>query len=129
MASNHPNIETDPDSPDPILEWQDEAAAIIKDIEKHVKDIKISTKLESSKTEIFLNLTTLEEATFCIRASAEGFKIVGHLYDTVDPNTNTSVAYETPYALLNDISAGYVQSFGNDLTVALEKLIENNEKD
>lgn len=127
MSSNHPNIETDPDSPEPILEWQDEAAAIIKDVEKHVKDIRISTALESSKTEIYLNVTTLEEKQFCIRISTEGFQIVGHLYDTVESNTTTtSVAYETPYALLNDISAGYVQSFGNDLTAALEKVMENN---
>lgn len=123
MSSNHPNIDTDPD--DPILEWQDEAAAIIKDIQKHVNDIQISSKLESSKTEIFLNLTTLEKATFCIRVSSEGFKIVGRIYDKVELNENNNEAYETPYALLNDISAGYVQSFGNDLTAALEKLIEH----
>lgn len=125
MPSNHPNIETSPDSPDPILEWQDEADAIIKDVGKHVQDIRISTKLESSKTQIFLNVTTLEEETFCIRISTEGFEIVGHSYDTVELNDDTSVAYETPYALLNVISARYVQSFGNDLTSALEKLMEN----
>lgn len=128
MSSNQ-NIDTDPDSPDPILEWQDEAAAIIKDIQKHVKDIQISTKLESRKTEIFLNISTLEEEIFCVRVSCEGFQIVGRSYDTVDVNEKTSVAYETPYALLNDISAGYVQSFGNDLTVALEKLIDNKSEE
>lgn len=125
MSSNHPDIDTDPDSPDPILEWQDEAAAIIKDVEKHVKDIRISTALESSKTDIFLNVTTLEEDTYCIRISTEGFQIVGHLYDTVESDEGTYVTYETPYALLNDVSARYVQSFGNNLTAALEKLIEN----
>lgn len=128
MSSNHPNIETDPDhpdSPEPILEWQDEAAAIIKDVGKHVKDIRISTALESSKSEIYLNVTTLEEETFCIRISTEGFQIVGHSYDTVELIENTSVTYETPYALLNDISARYVDSFGNGLTAALEKLLEN----
>lgn len=128
MSSNHPNVDPDTDSPEPILEWQDEAAAIIKDVEKHVKDIRISTMLESSKMEIFLNVTTLEEDTFCIRISTEGFQIVGHLYDTVELNGNhgnTNMVYETPYALLNDISGRYVQSFGNDLTAALEKLMEN----
>lgn len=118
-------METDPDSPEPILDWQDEAAAIIKDVEKHVKDIRISTALESSKTNIFINLTTLEQATYCIRISTEGFQIVGQSYDTVEKNEDTSVTYETPYALLNDISAGYVQSFGNNLTAALEKLMEH----
>ncbi len=125
MSSNHPEIDSDADFSDPILEWQDEAAAIIKDVKNHVKDIQISTKLESSKTEIFLNVTTLEEDTFCIRISTEGFQIVGHSYDIIESSKNSSVAYETPYALLNDISVRYVQSFGNGLTAALEKLIEN----
>lgn len=127
MSSNHPNIEkdSDSDSPEPILEWQDEAAAIIEDVKNHVKEIQISSTLESSKAEIFLNVTTLEEETFCIRVSTEGFEIVGHSYDTIELNRNTSVAYETPYALFNDISGLYVQSFGNDLKAALENLMED----
>ncbi|XP_037033262.1 GSK3-beta interaction protein [Bradysia coprophila] len=125
MSSNLPHFDTASDSPEPLLEWQDEAAAIIKDVENHVKHIQISSKLQSSKTEIFLNLTTLEEATFCIRISTEGFQIVGQLYDTIGSNDNTAVTYETPYALLNSVSERYVQSFGNGLTAALEKLISN----
>lgn len=127
-SSNHPNTETDDDSSDPILEWQDEAKAIIKDVQNHVKEIQVSTKFESDKANIFLNLTTLEEETFCVRISTEGFQIVGRVYDTVESNGNPSVTYETPYALLNDISALYVESFGNDLTAALQKIIEHKWK-
>ncbi|KAG4066188.1 hypothetical protein HA402_014488 [Bradysia odoriphaga] len=126
MSSNLPHFDTAADSPEPLLEWQDEAAAIIKDVENHVKDIQISSKLQSSKSEIFLNVTTLEEATFCIRISTEGFQIVGQSYDTIGSNDNTAVTYETPYALLNSVSERYVQSFGNGLTAALEKLISND---
>lgn len=126
MSSNEQNTETDPDS-DPILEWEDEAEAIIKDVKQHVKDIQISTKLESSKTNIFLNVTTLEDRKFCARISTEGFQIVGNSYDSiVESIEKTSMAYDTPYALLNDVSAQYVQSFGNGLASALEKLAEKN---
>lgn len=127
MSSNLPHFDANRDSPEPLLNWQDEATAIIKDVKDHVKDIQISSKLESSKTEIFLNVTTLESATFCIRISTEGFQVVGHLYDTVESSDNaaSAVTYETPYALLNSVSERYVQSFGNGLSAALEKLISN----
>lgn len=128
MSTNQPNTETDRDSPDPLVEWQDEATAIIRDVQKHVKDIQISTKLQSSKTNVFLNATTLENKTFCIQISCEGFQIVGHSYDTIDANAKPSMTYETPYALLNDISPGYVQSFGNELANELEKLTKDSLK-
>lgn len=122
-----PNL--DDDFPD-LIEWQSEAQAIINDVKSHVKDIVVSEKLPSSRTHIFLNLTTLENRRMCVQISSAGFQVVGNEYDDctsgarqIDQQTNHEEIYETPYALLSVVSEGYSQSFGGELAKALQKLL------
>lgn len=104
--------------------WKIEAQAIINDIKGHVKKIEISEKLESTDRSIYFNLYTIEEQIFCVELSAQGFKIVGYNYDEVN-NTISDKYYETPYALLNDISVKFKDSFANALLEKLQHLSEN----
>lgn len=108
------------------IHWPDEAAAVISDIKNHVRQIFTSSVLPSTEFEIYLNCETIESKKFTIRLSSDGFQVVGHAYNTND--ILSAYPYETPYALLNDISPGYVASFGNELTNALLNLTHDSEK-
>lgn len=108
-----------------VINWTDEATAVINDVKGHVREISISTKLPATELEIFLNCETLESKRCTIRLSSDGFQIVGDAYDKIDdPRT---FPYETPYALLNVLSPGYAVSFGNELSKALENLQSQSE--
>lgn len=122
----------------------DEANAIINDVKKHVAEIAISSKLESSATQIYLNIRTIESATCCVQVTNRGFKIVSSQYDTIDndkilkssldtDDDEDEEIFETPYALLDKISPRYVESFGNQLCHQLRQLqqmrTEFNEED
>lgn len=109
------------------IHWADEAFAVICDIQKHVHQIVISAVIPATDLEIYLNCETKEWNRITIRLSSDGFRIVGQEFDT--NNISGAIAYETPYALLNDISPAYVQSFANDLTSALLNLSESNDHD
>lgn len=106
---------------DQMIQWEDEARAIISDVKNHVRQIFISEQLPSSNREIFLNCETLEENKYTIRVSSSGFQTVGNDFDNIEQLTD-GVTYETAYALLGAISPNYINSFGNDLAKALEKI-------
>lgn len=102
------------------INWPDEAEAVINDVKKHVRNIFISNALPSTDLEIYLNCETFEAKRFTIRLSSDGFQAIGNDYNTIDDAN--AFPYETPYALLNDISPGYISSFGNALSAALNSL-------
>lgn len=101
--------------------WKIEAQAIINDINGHVKEAVISTKLKCSDSHIYINITTLENQLFCVEVSNLGFRIVGSNYDT--KNQFEADYFETPYSLLNIISPLFRDSFGNTLVDKLSKLV------
>lgn len=104
--------------------WRDEAKAIIQDVSNHVRQIFISERLPSNEREIYMNCETTEGNKFTIRLSAEGYQAVGNAFDTcLDMDAK---AYETPYALLSVISAGYTVAFGTELCKALHNLAKDN---
>lgn len=109
------------------IHWADEAFAIICDVQKHVHQIVISALLPATDLDIYLNCETKESNRVTIRISSDGFQIVGQEFDT--NNISGAIAYETPYALLNDISPAYVRSFADDLTAALLNLSESSDHD
>jgi hypothetical protein len=99
-------------------QWKTEAAAVIQDIQEHVRNIGISGKIRSTNQCIYLNVTTVEGVQYCIELSSSGFRIAGRAYDN---KTELSSGYfETPYALLNSISPSYKTSFSNSLLKKLE---------
>ncbi|XP_055318315.1 GSK3-beta interaction protein [Sitodiplosis mosellana] len=103
-----------------IINWTDEAATVISDVKGHVRQISISTTLPSTELEIYLNCETLEAKKFTIRLSSDGFRIVSNTFDQIDDLNG--FPYETPYALLNELSPAYTNSFGNELSRALSNL-------
>lgn len=103
-----------------IINWLDEAAAVISDVKGHVRQISISSVLQPTELEIYLNCETLEGNKCTIRLSSAGFQIVSNTFDKIDKLNG--FPYETPYALLNELSPGYTNSFGNELSKALSNL-------
>ncbi|XP_045771397.1 GSK3-beta interaction protein-like [Maniola jurtina] len=107
--------------------WPMEAEAAINDIRKHVASAHVSPALRSSNRRVYINLTTLENAEYCVEMSGAGFRVVGRKHDDASLATIENMNYETPYALLNTISQKYRESFGGEL---MNKLIDlaNNSK-
>lgn len=109
------------------ITWPQEAEAAINDIRKHVSNASVSPKLTNTNQRIYINLTTLENANYCIEMSAMGFRIVGRNYDDNSLSQQDNDIYETPYALLNDISQKYKESFGGELMSKLLDLAKSSE--
>lgn len=103
-----------------IINWPDEAAAVISDVKGHVRQISISSELQTTELEIYLNCETLEGVKCTIRLSSVGFQIVSKTFDKIDDLYG--FPYETPYALLNELSPRYTNSFGEELSKALSNL-------
>lgn len=97
MSSSANHTHTSFEICDQLIQWEEEAQAIINDVKNHVRAISISETLPSNSREIFLNCETLEEDKYTIRISSNGFQAVGKDFDCVDELTQ-AVAYETPYA-------------------------------
>ncbi|XP_065359640.1 GSK3-beta interaction protein [Calliphora vicina] len=132
-----PSTIDDSDNGEQIINWVEEATAIIKDVRTHVAEIDISKKLPSNESHIYLNIRTFEGAAYCVHVSSLGFRIVSEFYDTIDTDKEEldeeEEVFETPYALLDKISPRYVESFGNQLCKQLLHLqqmrTEFNEED
>ncbi|KAJ2945850.1 hypothetical protein O0L34_g4756 [Tuta absoluta] len=107
--------------------WPAEAEAAINDIKKHVKGAKVSESVSSSNQRIYINLTTLEGAPYCVEMSASGFRIVGKRHDDTSLSEKDGTTFETPYALLNVISQKYKESFGGELMSKLMELAKKEE--
>ncbi|XP_042218521.1 GSK3-beta interaction protein-like [Homarus americanus] len=107
-------------------EWHVEAVAVIQDVKDCVSQIHISS-LPSSNTTIYFNLTTKEDNTYCIELTASGFRIVGSKYD--DNSQSSEEYFETPYALLDNISPLYRESFSSALAAKLMLLTEEVDKE
>ncbi|XP_050075867.1 GSK3-beta interaction protein [Anopheles maculipalpis] len=107
---------------DNIIDWTQEAEAVIRDISQHVQEISLSTELSATRTESYINITTLDGKQMCVKLNAEGLQIVGDVHGAKDRDCPTNRRYETPYALLSDVCSSYVNSFGNSLVSALSKL-------
>ncbi|XP_011196753.1 GSK3-beta interaction protein [Zeugodacus cucurbitae] len=117
--ANCPTI-LDYDNDDEVINWEEEAAAIIKDVNPHVALIEISRQLPSNESKVYLNVRTIEGQDYCVQVSSIGFRVVGNAFNSIDDgkeeiNEEEDVVYETPYALLDKISPSYVESFGNQL--------------
>uniref|UniRef100_W8AKG9 GSK3-beta interaction protein n=1 Tax=Ceratitis capitata TaxID=7213 RepID=W8AKG9_CERCA len=110
-----------PNDDDEIINWEEEAIAIIKDVSPHVASIDISRQLPNNESKVYLNVRTIEGQDFSVQVSSIGFRVVGNAFDTIDADKEEinedeeEMVYETPYALLDKISPRYVESFGNQL--------------
>lgn len=102
---------------------QDEVEFIINDIGFAVNSISLSKTLPQSPYVVFLNIETKDKDCFTVRLTVQGFQVVSHETEK-DENGSAKypVAYETVYALLQNISPSYVDLFGKALTEKLEAL-------
>lgn len=106
------------------MDWTQEAQAVIKDIQKDVKEIAVSDKWPMDDTGVHLNLTTLDGDRFCVKMTCAGFEIVAKEYDKATSEDIEPIIYETPYAMLSAISKMYTDSFANRLCAAMMKIAE-----
>jgi len=106
--------------------WREEAEGVIHDIAAYVQSIVISGSLPATSCQIFLNLVTREEESYTISLNAQGFSVVGRGLDRAE--LETEPVYETPYALLDNLSPAYRQAFGNDLMSALGRLQDEQQQ-
>ncbi|XP_055599634.1 GSK3-beta interaction protein [Uranotaenia lowii] len=113
------------DSDDEVIDWSREAAGVIQDIRRHVKEAVISEKLPVTNSEAFINFRTLEDTELCVKLDGEGLQIVGDRFDSCDLESPVNMRYETPYSLLSSVSSSYVESFGNSLAEALSKKLQD----
>ena len=96
-------------------------------------EINLFIFLQSSSSHIYLNLTTLECRDFTVQLTAQGFQIVAEAHDTVQESSNSDDDeeerdfFETPYSLLNKISPGYSDAFGNNLLQKLQIVQDEQE--
>ncbi|EDO33748.1 predicted protein [Nematostella vectensis] len=109
------------------IDFRDEAQGVIKDIAFSVSQISVSEKLPSSRESVFLNIETKENICFCVQLCIQGFRVVSNTFDFCsfdekDSITQNTPFYETIYALLDTISPGYSQMFGNELSRKLSEL-------
>lgn len=110
------------DENEKLLTWEDEAKAIINDIENFVTSISVSTTLEVNERCIYLNVKTLEGKEFCVELSNLGFRVAGEKFDSTDESSEHF--FDTPYALLSSISPGYESKFASSLAAALNEISE-----
>lgn len=126
-------------NPDTEIGWREEALAVIRDIEKHVKFISVSENIKSDAKKIFLNITTYEDKKLTVQLDYMGFRIVCddkhdileeklkeqsvEQFSGVNVSADTQPLYfETPYALLSSVSEGYNKSFSDILINKLNNL-------
>lgn len=108
------------------INWLEEAEAVINDIKPFVKMVHLSKHQPDTDCMVLMNLETFENETFCIKLCGTGFGIAGYNYDT-ENIIDINKWYETPYAMLTEISRSYVERFKESLVEKLKKFENGNE--
>ncbi|XP_071493195.1 GSK3B-interacting protein-like [Diadema antillarum] len=98
-----------------------EAEAAVQEVSFAVKHVEISSKLPASDDIVYLNIVTKEDDTFCVELTVQGFRIIGHSFDTVSKDISSSY-FETIYSLLDHHSPKYRLTFGQALADKLQAL-------
>ena len=107
-------------------DWKQEIEAVIKDIEDHVRLAAVSS-LESTPSQIFFNLTTIEGSKYTVRLDSSGFAVCGDDHDDASRAEDGLEYHETVYALMNKISGEFKHSFGSQLEQRLRKLEQDGQ--
>jgi len=111
-------------------QWNVEAESVIKEIKGFVHQAFLSDELNNFcnfQLAAFINIETVENKKITVKLSSIGYTIVGQDFDTKDDDAESvfktdSCHYETIYALLDSLSAGYTDRFAQSLSASLEKL-------
>ncbi|XP_030387640.1 GSK3-beta interaction protein [Scaptodrosophila lebanonensis] len=93
----------------------------------------MSKVLPCGSYEAYLNLTTIEQKTYCVEVTSNGYRIVSFEYDTIDSDKIDDgfidLSFESPEALLTEISPSYVVAFGESLCAKLSEIQRRPDND
>uniref|UniRef100_A0A8C7YJB6 Gsk3b interacting protein n=2 Tax=Oryzias sinensis TaxID=183150 RepID=A0A8C7YJB6_9TELE len=98
-----------------------EAEAVVNDVLFAVSEMHVSQNLGSASDVAYINVETKEGNRYCLELTEAGLRVVGHVFDQVDEDLSTQY-HETIYSLLDTLSPGYREAFGNALLQRLEML-------
>jgi hypothetical protein len=101
-----------------------EAEKAVDFIKFGVNQVFVSKKLQKSETLAYLNLKTLENKTYCVRLTINGYQIVSYEFDVIDETLDEDdlLSSESIDALLNSISPLFVKKFSESLVEKLKCL-------
>ncbi|XP_040055359.1 GSK3-beta interaction protein [Gasterosteus aculeatus] len=103
-----------------------EAEAVVKDVLFAVDEMHVSQSLNSASDVAYINVETREGNRYCLELTEAGLRVVGYAFNQVDEDLNTQY-HETVYSLLDKLSPGYREAFGNALLQRLERLKQNGQ--
>ncbi|XP_029349641.1 GSK3-beta interaction protein [Echeneis naucrates] len=98
-----------------------EAEAVVNDVLFAVTQMHVSQSLNSELDVAYINVETREGNLYCLELTEAGLRVVGYAFDQVDEDLSDQY-YETVYSLLDTLSPGYTEAFGNALLQRLENL-------
>ncbi|XP_057714917.1 GSK3-beta interaction protein [Corythoichthys intestinalis] len=103
-----------------------EADAIVNDVLFAVAQMHVSKNLNNSSDVAYINVETRESNRYCLELTEAGLRVVGYAFNQVDEDLGTQY-HETVYSLLDTLSPGYREAFGNALLRRLESLKQNGQ--
>ncbi|XP_077394188.1 GSK3-beta interaction protein [Festucalex cinctus] len=103
-----------------------EADAVVNDVLFAVAQMHVSKNLNNSSDVAYINVETREGNRYCLELTEAGLRVVGYAFNKVDEDLSTQY-HETVYSLLDTLSPGYREAFGNALLERLESLKQNGQ--
>ncbi|XP_076017734.1 GSK3-beta interaction protein [Genypterus blacodes] len=101
-----------------------EAEAVVSDVMFAVTEMYVSSSLNSASDVAYINVETRERNRYCLELTEAGLRVASYSFDHVDEDLS-SPYHETVYSLLDTLSPGYREAFGNALLQRLERLKQN----
>jgi hypothetical protein len=106
---------------DPGQGWREEVYAVFDDIRDLVNLVCISESLPCDENGVYFNLESKEGNKFTVELSTAGFRVCSRSFDIIDTESMSSY-FETIYALLDNFSPLYRESFSSSLAAKLSAL-------
>ncbi|XP_077412530.1 GSK3-beta interaction protein [Vanacampus margaritifer] len=103
-----------------------EADAVVNDVLFAVAQMHVSKNLSNSPDVAYINVETREGNRYCLELTEAGLRVVGYAFNEVDEDLSSQY-HETIYSLLDTLSPGYREAFGNALLQRLESLKQNGQ--
>lgn len=129
-----------------------EAEAVVNDVLFAVSQMHVSQSLNSTSDVAYINVETREGNRYCLELTEAGLRVratevfsvismfislmlkptdsvqqvVGYAFNQVNEDLSTQY-HETVYSLLDKLSPGYREAFGNALLQRLESLSQNGQ--
>ncbi|KAK6733338.1 hypothetical protein RB195_017221 [Necator americanus] len=102
---------------------EEEAIAAVREFSYAVHSVCISEMLPRTSELLFLNLTTLEQVTYCIELTGKGWRIASNRADCMNGDFRQlhmhTKYFESLNQLLDTVSPSYRQRFGGNLNFVI----------